>query len=125
MLCKHNIKLVCRTVEDLIKSYIFLVLPKVSLLQKNSSSPVVCHATGLPSKSEYYLQNGQEYHDYVETGETLPNLDETFQKCVRVKTEEWKRNQYSCVVQHKSLIKDIQKILTEDKIISNNSKCNG
>ncbi|XP_051750200.1 popy class I histocompatibility antigen, alpha chain E-like [Ctenopharyngodon idella] len=103
--------------------------PKVSLLQKNSSSPVLCHATGFyPAKVNItWRKNGQEYHEYVETGETLPNPDKTFQKHVRlkVKTEEWKRNQYSCVVQHKSLTKDIQKILTEDEIISNSSKCNG
>ncbi len=53
-------------------------------------------------------------------------MDETFQKRIslRVKKEEWRRNRYTCVVQHKSLKKDIEKILTEDEIISNHSTCN-
>ncbi len=57
----------------------------------------------------------------METRETLQNMDETFQKRIslRVKKEEWRRNRYTCVVQHKSLKKDIEKILTEDEIISN------
>ncbi len=57
----------------------------------------------------------------METRETLQNMDESFQKCIslRVKKEEWRRNRYTCVVQNKSLKKDIEKILTEDEIISN------
>ncbi|KAL1274091.1 hypothetical protein QQF64_026905 [Cirrhinus molitorella] len=50
-------------------------------------------------------------------------MDETFQKRISpsVKQEAWKRNPYTCVVQHKSLKKDIQKILTEDDIISHHT----
>lgn len=98
------------------------------LLQKNSSSPVVCLATGFyPAIVNItWWKNGQEHHANVETRETLKNMDETFQKRIslRVKKEEWRRNRYTCVVQHKSLKKDIEKILTEDEIISSHSKCN-
>ncbi|XP_016413627.1 class II histocompatibility antigen, B-L beta chain-like [Sinocyclocheilus rhinocerous] len=98
------------------------VHPKVYLLQKNSS-PVVCIATGFyPAIVNItWRKNGQEHHENMETRETLKNMDETFQKRIslRVKKEEWKRNCYTCVVQHKSLKKDIQKIQTEDEIISN------
>ncbi|XP_073696173.1 BOLA class I histocompatibility antigen, alpha chain BL3-6-like [Garra rufa] len=101
------------------------VPPKVYLLQRNSSSPVVCLATGFyPAIFNItWRKNGQEHHEHVETGETLTNMDKTFQKRIslRVRKEEWKKNRYTCVVQHKSLKKDIQKILTEDEIISNHS----
>ncbi|XP_058617181.1 major histocompatibility complex class I-related gene protein-like [Onychostoma macrolepis] len=56
--------------------------PEVSLLQKDPSSPVVCHATGFypSSVTITWLRNGQDHYEDVDLGETLPNEDETFQK---------------------------------------------
>ncbi|XP_067254963.1 major histocompatibility complex class I-related gene protein-like [Chanodichthys erythropterus] len=96
--------------------------PEVSLLQKNLSSPVVCHVTGFyPSGVTItWLRNGEEHHEDVDLGELLPNEDGTFQKTstLRVPPDEWEKNQYTCMVEH--MVKAIQKILTEDKIKSNN-----
>ncbi|XP_076735354.1 major histocompatibility complex class I-related protein 1 [Maylandia zebra] len=80
------------------------VLPSVSLLQKSSSSPVSCHATGFyPQRAVmFWRKDGEEIHDGVDPGEILPNNDETFQMCVdlnvsSVTTEDWSR--YDCVFQ--------------------------
>lgn len=80
------------------------VSPKVSLLQKDSSSPVTCHATGFypGGVTITWMKNGQDHHEDVELGELLPNEDGTFQKTskLKVKPDEWGKNQFSCVVQH-------------------------
>ncbi|XP_073677760.1 class I histocompatibility antigen, F10 alpha chain-like [Garra rufa] len=80
------------------------VSPQVSLLQKSSSSPVTCHATGFyPSGVTItWMRNGQEHHEDVELGELLPNEDGTFQKTstITVTPDEWKNNKFSCVVEH-------------------------
>nr|QHB49891.1 MHC class I antigen [Ctenopharyngodon idella] len=86
------------------------VSPQVSLLQKTSSSPVTCHATGFyPSGVTItWIKNGQEHHEDVELGELVPNEDGTFQKSstLRVTPDEWKKNQYSCVVEHQGETKE-------------------
>ncbi|XP_058617333.1 major histocompatibility complex class I-related gene protein-like [Onychostoma macrolepis] len=78
--------------------------PEVSLLQKDPSSPVLCHATGFyPSGVTItWLRNGQDQDEDVDLGELLPNEDGTFQKTssVYVTPDEWKKNQYVCVVEH-------------------------
>ncbi|KAL7839142.1 hypothetical protein SRHO_G00258000 [Serrasalmus rhombeus] len=83
------------------------VPPEVSLYQKDSSSPVVCHATGFFPKAVLisWQKNGDDLHEDVELRETVPNQDGTFQKrsVLTVSPEELNRNQYSCVVQHSSL----------------------
>ncbi|KAK9967138.1 hypothetical protein ABG768_001550, partial [Culter alburnus] len=98
--------------------------PEVSLLQKDPSSPVVCHATGFyPSGVTItWLRNGEDHHEDVDLGELLPNEDGTFQKTstLDVPPDEWKKNQYTCVVEHMG--KTIRKILTEDEIKTNYSK---
>nr|NP_956700.1 major histocompatibility complex class I UJA precursor [Danio rerio]AAH54592.1 Zgc:64003 [Danio rerio]AAI64155.1 Zgc:64003 protein [Danio rerio] len=80
------------------------VSPQVLLLQKSSSSPVVCHATGFYPRGIIisWQKNGQDYDEDVELGELLPNADGTFQKTstLNVKPEEWKNNKFSCVVEH-------------------------
>ncbi|XP_059411672.1 H-2 class I histocompatibility antigen, Q9 alpha chain-like isoform X3 [Carassius carassius] len=80
------------------------VSPQVSLLQKSSSSPVVCHATGFyPSGVTIsWMKNGQDHHEDVGLGELLPNEDGTFQKSseLKVTPEEWKNNKFICVVEH-------------------------
>ncbi|XP_069544303.1 major histocompatibility complex class I-related gene protein-like isoform X1 [Brachyistius frenatus] len=79
-------------------------LPSVSLLQKTSSSPVTCHATGFhPDRAMmFWRKDGEEFHEGVDEGEILYNNDGTFQKSVdldltSVPPEDWKR--YECVFQ--------------------------
>ncbi|XP_026107588.1 class I histocompatibility antigen, F10 alpha chain [Carassius auratus] len=97
------------------------VSPQVSLLQRSSSSPVVCHATGFYPKDVTisWMKNDQEHHEDVEVGELLPNEDRTFQKTskLRVTPEEWKNNKFICVVEHQG--ETIRKILTEKEIRTN------
>ncbi|KAL1252033.1 hypothetical protein QQF64_019829 [Cirrhinus molitorella] len=101
--------------------------PEVSLLQKDPSSPVVCHATGFyPSAVTItWVRNGQEHDEDVNLEETLPNVDGTFQKTstLSIQPDEWKNNYYVCVVEHKG--KTIRKILTESEIKNNDSKSQG
>ncbi|XP_051519823.1 H-2 class I histocompatibility antigen, Q9 alpha chain-like [Myxocyprinus asiaticus] len=94
------------------------VSPQVSLLQKDHSSSVTCHATGFyPSGVTItWMNNGQEHHEDVEVGELLPNVDGTFQKTctLRVTPDEWKKNKFSCVVEHKGIIKEENEIRTNN-----------
>ncbi|XP_030202840.1 major histocompatibility complex class I-related gene protein-like [Gadus morhua] len=78
--------------------------PRVSLLQRSPSSPVVCHATGFyPDRVVvFWRRDGQELHEQVDPGEVLPNHDGTFQVSLdlyltAVPQEDWGR--YECVVQ--------------------------
>ncbi|XP_028821915.1 BOLA class I histocompatibility antigen, alpha chain BL3-7-like [Denticeps clupeoides] len=100
------------------------VPPQVSLLQTVPSSPVVCHATGFyPDKVKISWQkDGQDLHEDVDVGETLPNHDGTFQKRAELKVtpDVWKKNQFTCVVEHKSG-DPIHMILTEKKIRTNSA----
>ncbi|XP_031589027.2 major histocompatibility complex class I-related gene protein-like [Oreochromis aureus] len=80
------------------------VLPSVSLLQKSSSSPVSCHATGFyPDRAViFWRKDGEEIPEGVNPGEILPNNDGTFQLSVDLKLssvtpEDWER--YDCVFQ--------------------------
>ncbi|XP_051728351.1 class I histocompatibility antigen, F10 alpha chain isoform X3 [Ctenopharyngodon idella] len=92
------------------------VSPQVSLLQKDPSSPVTCHATGFyPSGVTITWQrNGHDHHEDVDLGELLPNGDGTFQKSstIRVTPDERKKNEFSCVVEHQG--KTITEILKDD-----------
>ncbi|XP_030193744.1 major histocompatibility complex class I-related gene protein isoform X6 [Gadus morhua] len=74
--------------------------PRVSLLQRSPSSPVVCHATGFyPNRVVvFWRRDGQELHEQVDPGEVLPNHDGTFQVSVdldltAVPQEDWGRGQ--------------------------------
>uniref|UniRef100_A0A671PQU4 Ig-like domain-containing protein n=1 Tax=Sinocyclocheilus anshuiensis TaxID=1608454 RepID=A0A671PQU4_9TELE len=97
---------------------------EVSLLQKDPSSPVECHATGFypAAVTITWLKNGQEHYEDVDFGETLPNVDGTFQKAstLSIRPEELKMNQFVCVVEHEG--RAFQKILTDDEIKSNTRK---
>ncbi|KAJ8273793.1 hypothetical protein GJAV_G00105580 [Gymnothorax javanicus] len=98
------------------------VPPEVSLIQKDPSSPVTCHVTGFYPHGVMvtWQKNGQELDVDVELGETVPNGDGTFQtrSHLRVKPEDWKRDRYTCTVQHKSLEQDIILTVTEENIIA-------
>uniref|UniRef100_A0A3B3RED3 Ig-like domain-containing protein n=1 Tax=Paramormyrops kingsleyae TaxID=1676925 RepID=A0A3B3RED3_9TELE len=102
------------------------VRPEVSLLQKDPSSPVTCHATGFFPKGIVvtWRKDGVDMHSNVAVGKTLPNGDGTFQITSKlwVKPEDWKMNSYSCVVQHKSLQDDIAVLLQEKNIRTNQGK---
>ncbi|XP_036454707.1 H-2 class I histocompatibility antigen, Q9 alpha chain-like [Colossoma macropomum] len=88
------------------------VSPEVSLFQRDSSSPVVCHATGFFPKAVMisWQKNGEDLHKDVELRETLPNQDGTFQKrsVLTVSPEELDRNYFACIILHSSLEKEIE-----------------
>ncbi|KTF80924.1 hypothetical protein cypCar_00050181, partial [Cyprinus carpio] len=96
--------------------------PEVSLLQKDPSSPVVCHVTSFyPSGVTItWLRNGQEHDEDVDLEELLPNEDGTFQRTsfLNIPPDEWEKNQFVCEVQHRG--RTFRKILTADEIKSNN-----
>ncbi|XP_065325872.1 major histocompatibility complex class I-related gene protein-like [Pelmatolapia mariae] len=100
------------------------VLPSVSLLQKSSSSPVTCHATGFyPNRAEMvWKKDGVEFHEGVNKGEILTNNDGTFQMSVdldvsSVKPEDWHR--YRCVFQLSGVNEDIVTKLDKSEIKTN------
>ncbi|KAM4550831.1 major histocompatibility complex class I-related gene protein-like isoform 2-T2 [Fundulus diaphanus] len=104
-------------------------LPSVSFLQKSSSSPVSCHATGFyPNRAEMlWRKDGEEVHDGVVKGEILPNNDGTFQMSVdihlsSVATREW--NKYECVFQLSGVKEEITHRLEKTRIRSNESNDN-
>uniref|UniRef100_A0A3Q4IGZ8 Class I histocompatibility antigen, F10 alpha chain-like n=1 Tax=Neolamprologus brichardi TaxID=32507 RepID=A0A3Q4IGZ8_NEOBR len=93
--------------------------PSVSLLQKSSSSPVTCHATGFyPNRAEMvWKKDGVELHEGVNKGEILTNNDGTFQMSVdldvsSIKSEDWHR--YRCVFQLSGVNEDIVTKLDSD-----------
>uniref|UniRef100_A0A673KQA0 Ig-like domain-containing protein n=1 Tax=Sinocyclocheilus rhinocerous TaxID=307959 RepID=A0A673KQA0_9TELE len=97
------------------------ISPQVSLLQKSSSSPVTCHATGFyPSGVTFsWMKNGQDHDEDVDLGELLPNEDGTFQKTstLNVKPEELKKNKFSCVVEHQGKTKTANEIMTNNESV--------
>ncbi|KAM4550823.1 major histocompatibility complex class I-related gene protein-like [Fundulus diaphanus] len=104
-------------------------LPSVSFLQKSSSSPVSCHATGFyPNRAEmFWWKDGEEVHDGVVKGEILPNNDGTFQMSVdidlsSVAPEDW--NKYECVFQLSGVRDDIVHKLETTGIRSNEANGN-
>ncbi|XP_038158860.1 class I histocompatibility antigen, F10 alpha chain-like [Cyprinodon tularosa] len=100
-------------------------LPSVFILQKSSSSPISCFATGFyPNRAEmFWRKDGAEIHDGVEKGEILPNNDGTFQMNVDLKllsSEDW--TQYECVFQLSGVDRDINTRLEKPKIRTNEGK---
>ncbi|XP_036001713.1 major histocompatibility complex class I-related gene protein-like [Fundulus heteroclitus] len=101
-------------------------LPSVSFLQKSSSSPVSCHATGFyPNRAEmFWRKDGEEVLDGVVKGEILPNNDGTFQMSVdidlsSVAPEDWSK--YECVFQLSGVKEEIVHRLEKIRIWSNES----
>ncbi|KAM9340516.1 major histocompatibility complex class I-related gene protein-like isoform 1-T2 [Symphorus nematophorus] len=89
--------------------------PSVSLLQKTSSSPVSCHASGFyPDRASlFWRKDGEELHEGVDHGEILPNHDGTFQMSVdldvsSVKPADWSK--YECVFQLSGVKEDVTKL---------------
>lgn len=107
-------------------SVLCLILePNVSLLQRSPDSDIKCHVTGFYSNITViqWRKNGQDINDpaLIESGDNLPNDDGTFQRTVtlRVSPDDWKKNQYSCVVEH--MEKTIQKVQAKEEYKSNYS----
>ncbi|XP_022518265.2 major histocompatibility complex class I-related gene protein isoform X2 [Astyanax mexicanus] len=99
--------------------------PEVSVFQKNSSSPVVCHATGFFPKAVMisWQKNGEELNEDVELRETLPNQDGSFQKrsILTLSPEELKNSdKYTCVVQHSSMENELVLLVSDRKVLSGN-----
>nr|ADO34863.1 MHC class Ia antigen [Dicentrarchus labrax] len=100
-------------------------LPSVSLLQKTSSSPVRCHATGFypDSATLIWRKDGEEIHEDVDHGEILLNHDGSFQMSVDLKLhssvtpEDWRR--YNCVFQLSGVKNDIVIKLDKSEIKTN------
>nr|AGJ73880.1 MHC class Ia antigen [Dicentrarchus labrax] len=98
-------------------------LPSVSLLQKTSSSPVSCHATGFypDSATLIWRKDGVEIHEDVDHGEILPNHDGSFQMSVDLNlssvTEDWRK--YDCVFQLSGVKNDIVTKLDKSEIRTN------
>ncbi|KAM9340197.1 major histocompatibility complex class I-related gene protein-like [Symphorus nematophorus] len=89
--------------------------PSVSLLQKTSSSPVRCHASGFyPDRASlFWRKDGEELHEGVDHGEILPNHDGTFQMSVdldvsSVTPADWSK--YECVFQLSGVKEDVTKL---------------
>uniref|UniRef100_UPI0037E826A6 class I histocompatibility antigen, F10 alpha chain-like n=1 Tax=Semicossyphus pulcher TaxID=241346 RepID=UPI0037E826A6 len=102
-------------------------LPSVSLLQKTSSSPVSCHATGFyPDRAVmFWRKDGAELHEDVDHGEILPNHDGSFQMSVELKlpsesSADW--GKYECVFQLSGVKEDIVTKLDKVAIRTNEGK---
>ncbi|KAM6920662.1 putative HLA class I histocompatibility antigen, alpha chain H isoform 2-T2 [Lycodopsis pacificus] len=102
-------------------------LPSVSLLQKTSSSPVSCHATGFyPDRATlFWRKDGEELHEDVDLGEILPNHDGSFQMSAdlelsSVPAADWRR--YDCVFQLSGVEEDIVTGLDPKVIRTNEEK---
>ncbi|XP_060763972.1 popy class I histocompatibility antigen, alpha chain E-like isoform X2 [Neoarius graeffei] len=88
------------------------IRPEASVFHKHSPSPeVVCHATGFFPKALNitWQKDREDVIEDVELNETLPNQDGSFQKrsTLKVPAEELQKHNYTCVVQHSSLEKDL------------------
>ncbi|KAJ8362123.1 hypothetical protein AAFF_G00395340 [Aldrovandia affinis] len=97
------------------------VSPEVSLLQKDPSSPVVCHVTGFFPRNitVTWQKKGEDHYDDVEWGETVPNEDGTFQTTSHLTVKDWQTEDYTCIVEHKSLEEEIVKRVIEGEIRRN------
>ncbi|XP_037116310.1 H-2 class I histocompatibility antigen, Q9 alpha chain-like isoform X2 [Syngnathus acus] len=98
-------------------------LPTVSLLQKTPSSPVTCHATGFyPRTSDlFWRKDGEQIHEDVEMGETLPNHDGTFQTTADLKVEltPAAEGRYECVFKLDGVREEMVTKLYARSILSN------
>ncbi|XP_039897138.1 major histocompatibility complex class I-related gene protein-like isoform X2 [Simochromis diagramma] len=103
------------------------VFPSVSLIQKTSSSPVSCHATGFyPDRAVmFWRKDGEEIHEGVDPGESLPNNDGSFQMSIdlnvsSVTPEDWQR--YDCVFHLSGMNEDIVTKLDKTVIRTNRAE---
>nr|XP_061808357.1 major histocompatibility complex class I-related gene protein-like [Nerophis lumbriciformis] len=122
---KHYITEIC---PPYLKKYVsfgrdFLMrteLPRISLLQKTSRSPVTCHATGFYPREAalFWKKDGEELFVGVEMGETLPNHDGTFQTTADLKAVDADAK-YECVFQLAGVPEDVVVPLDPANVLSN------
>ncbi|XP_057683963.1 class I histocompatibility antigen, F10 alpha chain-like isoform X2 [Corythoichthys intestinalis] len=122
---KHYITEIC---PSYLKKYVsfgrdFLmrtVLPRISLLQKTSRSPVTCHATGFYPREAalFWRKDGEELFEDVEMGDTLPNHDGTFQTTADLKAVD-AYGKYECVFQLAGVPEDVVTPLDPANVLSN------
>nr|XP_061808354.1 class I histocompatibility antigen, F10 alpha chain-like [Nerophis lumbriciformis] len=95
-------------------------LPRISLLQKTSRSPVTCHATGFYPREAalFWKKDGEELFEDVEMGETLPNHDGTFQTTADLKAVD-PDAKYECVFQLAGVPEDVVIPLDPANVLSN------
>ncbi|XP_066511440.1 RLA class I histocompatibility antigen, alpha chain 11/11-like [Hoplias malabaricus] len=97
------------------------VPPGGVVFQKDSSSPVVCHATGFFPKEVMisWQKNGEDLYEDVDLRETQVNEDGTFQKksVLTVSPEELDRDKYTCVIQHAGLKKDMVLQMSDRRVL--------
>ncbi|XP_077446360.1 class I histocompatibility antigen, F10 alpha chain-like [Stigmatopora argus] len=96
------------------------VLPRLSLLQKRSWSPVTCHATGFYPRDAilFWKKDGQKVSLGVEREETLPNHDGTFQVAAHLRAAD-PSARYECVFQLAGVPDDIVVPLDHRVLLSN------
>ncbi|KAI1902362.1 hypothetical protein AGOR_G00043990 [Albula goreensis] len=82
--------------------------PEVSVFQKDSSSPVICHATGFFPHGIMvtWQRDGEEVQEDVELGRRCQR-GWNFPDSISRHSEAWDTHTYTCTVQHKSLEEDI------------------
>ncbi|XP_064832931.1 major histocompatibility complex class I-related gene protein-like isoform X2 [Oncorhynchus masou masou] len=101
--------------------------PEVTLLQKEPSSPVTCHATGFYPNAImlFWRRDGVEIHDDVVHEETLPNGDGTYQKRTHltVSPEDLQKHDYKCTVKHSG--NDVVLSANRDSIRGNSRNTQG
>ncbi|XP_077445956.1 class I histocompatibility antigen, F10 alpha chain-like [Stigmatopora argus] len=96
------------------------VLPRLSLLQKKSWSPVTCHATGFYPRDAilFWKKDGQKLSEGVEREETLANHDGTFQVAAHLRAAD-PSARYECVFQLAGVPDDIVVPLDDRVLLSN------
>ncbi|XP_077446930.1 major histocompatibility complex class I-related protein 1-like [Stigmatopora argus] len=96
------------------------VLPRLSLLQKRSWSPVTCHATGFYPRDAilFWKKDGQKVSKGVEREDTLPNHDGTFQVAAHLRAADLSAR-YECVFQLAGVPDDIVVPLDHRVLLSN------
>ncbi|XP_077446594.1 uncharacterized protein LOC144067004 [Stigmatopora argus] len=96
------------------------VLPRLSLLQKRSWSPVTCHATGFYPRDAilFWKKDGQKVSKGVEREDTLPNHDGTFQVSAHLRAAD-PGARYECVFQLAGVPDDIVVPLDHRVLLSN------
>ncbi|KAL7838778.1 hypothetical protein AOLI_G00271820 [Acnodon oligacanthus] len=116
-----ELRIVKNQTEEIKTNYVSLL--NMSVFQETPSSPVVCLAKGIYPKAVKMLwrRNGEDVHEDVDEGETLPYSNGTFKKTISIslKPKDLERNQYSCVLQYTGANEGIIKNLTAKDINTN------
>ncbi|KAJ8406952.1 hypothetical protein AAFF_G00292280 [Aldrovandia affinis] len=90
--------------------------PEMYLVQKESSSPVICHVTGVfpHGVSVFWEKDGEVLRDGVQLGEPVGIGTNQTQATLKVSLADRVKHNYTCVVQHAKLRTTVE--LSENKI---------